>query len=100
MKGVANDRFCGPPRHLPPPLAPSTSCSDVNAVKINGTVVYAPKEPDPLDALMIQARPEQQKIPECRMRVYRSASHLFRELLLYYKKIFAAKIGERYRFCA
>ena len=25
---------------------------------------------------------------------------LFSKLLLYYKKIFAAKIGERYRFCA
>ena len=27
-------------------------------------MVYAPKEPDLLDALLVQARPEQQKIPE------------------------------------
>ena len=34
----------------------------------------------------------------CRILPHRY--RLFRELLLYYKKIFAAKIGKRYRFCA
>ena len=37
--------------------------SGVSAVKINGTVVYAPTDPDPLDALIVQARPEHQKSP-------------------------------------
>ena len=46
------------------PRPPRRATTGVSAVKINGTVVHAPTEPDPLDASLIQARPEHQKSPE------------------------------------
>ena len=46
------------------PRPPRRATTGVSAVKINGTVVYAATEPDPLDASLVQARQEYQKSPE------------------------------------